>query len=184
MSASDALPVAAQDVLAVARPIAVAPHVDVGVASAGSAAAIDINVDSRTPLGPVSIAAPATDVDIDIGAPLGPASVATPSAVGIDVAGALLSAGSLLACLCASISLLLPGPILRRARGLSATIASAGSGGLAAFLATAGTGSLVFALLHLVQQSLGGDRLRARRERANLVSAYAKAQHRRGGAEY
>ena len=67
-SASSALPVATQNLLAATRAIVVPPHVDIDIASVRSAPAIGIDVDPGMPFGPV--ATPSIDIDVDIGASL------------------------------------------------------------------------------------------------------------------
>jgi len=77
LSAGGALLVAAQQLLAASRGIPIAPHVDVDIPSAGSAPAIDIDIQPRAPVRSVSVGAPSADIDVDIATLVRPLTAST-----------------------------------------------------------------------------------------------------------
>jgi hypothetical protein len=83
--------VATQNVLAVhTAAIPISPDADIDT-SAGSAPAIDINVDPGAPVGSIATAV-AIDIDIHVGTPVRPVSVAAPPTdVDVDIAALLRS---------------------------------------------------------------------------------------------
>jgi len=79
MSAGGELPVATQQLLAANRGIPIGPHVDVAILSAGSAPAIDIDIDihPRASVRSVSVSAPAADIDVNIATLVRPLTAST-----------------------------------------------------------------------------------------------------------
>jgi hypothetical protein len=163
--AGNALPVATQEVLAATGGVAVTSNVYIGATPSRAASAlIDVNVDSRAPVGSVSTASPSSDIDVDIGArtflarPHPCATVATLT-------------------LCCAF-------ILRSPRtGALPAISGARRATFSAPVLAASGGPFVFALLHLQHEPVGADSLGARGDRCCLVNTYAKSQRRRSSAQ-
>jgi len=140
--------------LAVPRGIAIAPA-QADVSTSVATPAIDVHANPRTPITSEAMSA-SVDIHIDTGAPTLPTtrSVFTRSRLSAYVALTFYCAASL-----------------------------AAASARPSILALCADGSLLLApLLHFLYESIGAGKGGARKECRCLLSAYAKGQHRRGGA--